>query len=240
MAVFRWLLKEAPDEWNLNRSGMYSVVPMHILKLQVDYLLQIVSLDPLPTTKSPLTSARLDDTSIQQIMRQPRWMFGRVGYDPPYLLHTDTTLHLPDDIIYEVKRRRRLRCDTCRIRNLSCVKEPGKNVCSTCYHSYGRPTCAWTYGIFSMNRPAKSATLLLPILEPITETVDLALCGSTRRSTSNQVKTLNHYPVVDRESILVNIVRNNDDDDSDEGSEDHNNQEEEGIEDGEEDGSDED
>jgi len=152
MAVLRWLLKEAPDQHTLNRSWMYSFPPFHVMRIHVDFLRQEVSLQQVPNGNTRLTSARLDDASIERIMNQPQWLFGRVGANPQHILITDTKLDLSASVIDTLNLHpsleKREKCDGCILRSRGpCKLIPGKEVCTRCYNFFGRPKCTYTLGL---------------------------------------------------------------------------------------------
>ncbi|KAH7083917.1 hypothetical protein FB567DRAFT_605020 [Paraphoma chrysanthemicola] len=152
MMVVRWLLRQLPDQWTLNRKWMYSLPPMHVLQIQIDYLKQRISLrEPVPVP-AKYSSARLSDASLMQIMSDPAWMFGRLGITPKQIQKTDTTLNLTTKTLNKIfSGAYRKICDTCTAHanwSSKCKPVPGKPVCVQCYEVFGRPTCTFTVGMY--------------------------------------------------------------------------------------------
>lgn len=124
---------------------MYAAQPMHVLELELelDYLLQRARQVAIHSGRSLFSSARLDDANIERIMKQPKWRFGRISYDPPSLPPLNATHSFSDDATNTTNVYKRAKCNTCTLRaNSSCVKMPGKDVCSVYCNILVAPKCA--------------------------------------------------------------------------------------------------
>jgi hypothetical protein len=103
--------------------------PIWVVQIGVDFIKQRVFMKEPKPRASQLSSARLSDASLMQIMSDPKWRFGRLGLDPKQLQRTDTDLNLPAAVLNKIQVSRRKRCDICVLLHsaIKCEAVPGKD-----------------------------------------------------------------------------------------------------------------